>query len=975
MRPQYPKRLIEVDLPIKRISAHARREKSIRHGHISTLHIWWARRPLASCRAIICASLWFDPVDPLCPNGFMKSAKATMLAWATNHAGLASQDSFSQLVAIQKDPSLLDDSRYLRRVLFDFIADFSNWDNLTSREFRETSIALTEAAHGAICEDSGNRPLVLDPFAGGGSIPLESLRVGADVFASDLNPIPVLLNKVLLEYIPKYGKRLADEVRRCGEALKNEAMSELAEFYPTDGDGATAIAYIWARTIRCEGPGCGTELPLFTSPWLSKRKGRYKWLAFNGDSKRPEYKIIEDDKEPLPSPNGTISKGAATCPACGYTTAIRNVKRQLVEKAGGTQQAKLLAVVLSKPGFKGRIYREATVLDVTVANRASARLESGVGDVRPPEQEINTTSPGKFGSGVASPTRIGCKTFSDLFTKRQLLALCCMGSKVTKIEDPAVRTLLAFAVDRLADYNSAQSRWAASGEFIGNTFGRQAIPIVWSFAEINPFSGASGDWDGAVNWIAKVVESTAASNLDPGVAVRSSANLVNLPDDSVHAVITDPPYYGSILYSDLADFFYVWLRQTLGDLYPELFGAELIEKEHETVATPTAVGPNGEVKDSAFFESSMTEALSNARRILRPDGIATIVFAHKSTSGWEAMLAALVSSGWIVTGSWPIDTERQARTNAQGAATLSSSVHLVCRPRKNEDGSLRVDAIGDWRDVLQELPRRIHEWMPRLALEGIVGEDAIFACLGPALEVFSRYSRVEKTDGTIVKLREYLEHVWAAVSKEALNMVFDTADAGGFEQDARLTAVWLWTLSTGKLANSDDEGQNKVIHSTGYILEFDTARKIAQGLGVHMEDLPSLVEIKGEKSRLLPAAERASFLFGKVEDGAGVGRSRKMKPKQDDFFDELNEAEVAGDWGGVGAPKPGHTNLDRVHQGMILFAAGRAEALKRFLVEQGAGGDPQFWSLAQALSALYPPATDDKRWVDGLLARKKALGF
>ena len=325
---------------------------------------------------------------------------------------------------------------------------------------------------------------------------------------------------------------------------------------------------------------------------------------------------------------------------------------------------------------------------------------------------------------------------------------------------------------------------------------------------------------------------------------------------------------------------------------------------------------------------------------------------------------------------------------AKNSASLSSSVHLVCRPRENSDGSLHDAEVGDWREVLAELPKRIHEWMPRLSQEGIVGADAIFACLGPALEIFSRYSRVEKASGEQVSLREYLEHVWAAVSQEALRMVFEGADATGFEEDARLTAMWLWTLNTnnaeggrqkaeGEDEDADDEensGKRKTVG--GYALEFDTARKIAQGLGAHLETLTSVVEVKGDTARLLPVAERTKVLFGKDEADAPTGR-RKKKDRQMKlaFAEELEQAEGTGGWGEKGVPKVGKTTLDRVHQAMILFAAGRSEAMRRFLVEEGVGRDGRFWTLAQALSALYPAGSDEKRWVDGVLARKKGLGF
>jgi hypothetical protein len=351
------------------------------------------------------------------------------------------------------------------------------------------------------------------------------------------------------------------------------------------------------------------------------------------------------------------------------------------------------------------------------------------------------------------------------------------------------------------------------------------------------------------------------------------------------------------------------------------------------------------------------------------------------------MLQAMIEAGWILVASWPIDTERGARLRALNSAALGSSVHLVCRPRENHDGSLRTGDVGDWRDVLAELPHRIHEWMPRLAEEGVVGADAIFACLGPALEIFSRYARVEKANGEVVSLREYLEQVWAAVAKEALAQVFKEADASGFEPDARLTAIWLWTLNAGAAngeaspaeaeeADEEEETKGKAARAKGgFVLEYDAARKIAQGLGAHLEDMTHVIEISGESARLLPVSERTQYLFGKEQADAPTG-ARKKKAAQMDLFGELTK--VSSDdtaWREQTVKKIGETTLDRLHQAMILFAAGRGEALKRFLVDDGAGRDQRFWRLAQALSALYPASTSEKRWVDGVLARKKGLGL
>jgi len=335
----------------------------------------------------------------------------------------------------------------------------------------------------------------------------------------------------------------------------------------------------------------------------------------------------------------------------------------------------------------------------------------------------------------------------------------------------------------------------------------------------------------------------------------------------------------------------------------------------------------------------------------------------------------------------------EARVSAQGQARLASSIHLVCRPRETPDGSVRTDEVGDWRDVLSELPRRIHDWMPRLAAEGVVGADAIFACLGPALEIFSRYSRVEKSSGETVTLKEYLEQVWAAVSTEALSMIFADADAAGLEPDARLTAMWLWTLGAAKSSNGrtaakevdedeeedDDEASGKKPAVKGFALEFDAARKIAQGLGIHLERSASIVEVKGDIARLLPVAERIPYLFGKDVPGAGAP-TRARRSRQRKLFEELEAVEAATAGAGLGMgltsrPAPGQTALDRVHQAMVLFGVNRGEALRQFLVDDGVGRDGRFWKLAQSLSALYPATAEEKRWVDGVLSRKKGLGF
>jgi putative DNA methylase len=1021
MTQQYPKRLIEVDLPIKRISAHARREKSIRHGHISTLHIWWARRPLAACRAVICAALWPDPDDPLCPQDFRDKASRLITEFAnaavTDRTLGESCDhqTWVKWQALVKSGGL--DGRkeahwnVLRFALLDFIADFANWDNSTVKDYLDTSRALTQAAHEALGGDPGTRPLVADPFAGGGSIPLEALRVGADAFASDLNPVPVLLNKVVLEYIPKYGQRLADEVQRLGQWIERECEDELGKFYPKEPDGNPSMAYLWARTIISDAPGedvVPVEVPLFRSMWLCSKPARrsaFRWVRdSNGHVRTETVKVAYSDgtelvvrrpilqifqpRSPTEVEKGTSQGGAATCPVTGFTTSVERVREQLKLRAGGAADARLLCIVATPKDAPGRVYRPPTLADLAGVDEARKELAKRVAvkvDRLPllPEGSLNHLR------GFFNVVLYGMTTWGSLFAPRQALSLCYLVSLIRDIHNKygsddfgiAVQTCLAMALDRCADKCASVVVWHIPGEKVEHVFGRQALPMVWDFAEANILSDIG--WMGACQWVHKVIENNAKCNLSIGNVAQASATAHPLPDDTVDAVITDPPYYAAIPYADLSDFFYSWLRRSVGVIHPELFKSALTPKDDECVQLSHRAAMYRQ-KDAAWFESMMTKACAEANRIAKPQSINITVFANKETSGWEAMLAALISAGWVITASWPIDTEMGTRLRARNSAALASSVHLVCRPRKKIDDSLRSRNIGDWRDVLLELPRRIHQWMPRLAEEGVVGADAIFACIGPALEIFSRYSSVEKANGEAVNLKEYLEHVWAAVAKEALVMVFKGADATGFEADARLTAMWLWTLmspdgnseDSDEESDSEDESEGKKAKTGGFALDYDAARKIAQGLGADLESLGHLVEIAGEQARLLPVSERTRHLFGKDEEEPARKIGKKKKSAQLDMFAELTEStDAEAAWREKTVKRVGETTLDRVHQGMILFAAGRGEALKRFIVDDGVGRDGKFWRLAQALSALYPSGSDEKRWVDGVLARKKQFGF
>jgi putative DNA methylase len=503
---------------------------------------------------------------------------------------------------------------------------------------------------------------------------------------------------------------------------------------------------------------------------------------------------------------GTVKGGSATCPLTGFTTSSARVKEQLKQQRGGAQHSRLYAVYAER-GDGDREFRIATANDFSAFQMATedARHVLLKNPVAFPAEPINSIRPHKNTRGLSAVTRIGCASFSDLYNQRQLLSIYVFYEALKKINqlkcklEPdflnAVKTALAFAINRVVSQNTSMSRWDASRLTIKGAFSKQALAVVWDFAEANPFSGGSADWDGAVEWVLKFIEATCGIEL-PGTIVQASAMDIPLPSDSAAALLTDPPYFAAIPYADLSDFFYIWFKRGLARMYPEFFASDLTEKTDELIVTNAQKGRDGRTKDESFFRIGMSVALQSARDVVQPQGVGVVVYAEGTAAGWEGILGAIIDSNWIVTSSWPIDTEMENRTQAQGSASLQSSIHIVCRPRENPDGSVRTDEIGDWRDVLQELPRRMHEWMPRLAEAGVVGADAIFACLGPALEIYFRYASVEKASGDKVSLKEYLEEVWAAVAREALSVIFEGADVSGFEADARLTAMWLWTLRT-----------------------------------------------------------------------------------------------------------------------------------------------------------------------------------
>lgn len=495
MIPKECKRLAEVDFPIAVVSKHAAREKSIRHGHPSTLHLWWARRPLAACRAMLLALLLPDPCDGLCPKDFKRKARQLLL----------------------KTRGAIDaDDMGLRQAILKFIGDFANWDLSSDATYLEVGRGLVNAAH------PEEPPLVVDPFAGGGSIPLEALRLGCEAFASDLNPVACLINKVLLEDIPRHGPDLAESLRCVGEEIKQAVKDELGEFYPRDPSGAQPFAYLWARTVRCESPNCGAEIPLLRSFWLSKKSHRrralrYKVVRPKRGPPRLEFEIFEPESEDDVT-GGTVSRAKATCLCCadrGQTSVLSpdRVRTQLAAHQGGADVifdgqgkriggARLLVVVTLRPGESGRSYRLPLAHDyraIWKSHKELANLDiAPVGHLA--DGIPNETIPRTELRRISLPI-YGINRFRDMFTRRQLLCLAKLASAIRKAgldghATEAVR-LLALSLDKTADLNNANTPWKPDAECPVHTLARHDIGMAWDFAEGTPLGESSGSFASA----------------------------------------------------------------------------------------------------------------------------------------------------------------------------------------------------------------------------------------------------------------------------------------------------------------------------------------------------------------------------------------------------------------------------------------------------------------------------------------------
>ncbi|MGX1839497.1 DUF1156 domain-containing protein [Streptomyces diastaticus] len=775
------RKLIEVSLPLEDINAESAREKSIRHGHPSTLHLWWARRPLAAARAVLFAQLVDDP------------------------------SSHPELFPTKEE------QKAERERLHGIIRRLVKWENLSDE-------GLYREARGEILKSTGkNPPTILDPFAGGGTIPLEAQRLGLEARASDLNPVAVLINKALIEIPPNFAGRppvfpgaaeaqmgpwpratgLAEDVRRYGAWMRHRAQERIEHLYPKaqvpvmglDGEStgktteATVIAWIWTRTVICPNPACGIRMPLVRSWWLSKKKGKEAYVVPTvvEDSSAPAGRRVAFSVEhglknaPTKDEDGTVGRKGARCVSCGSMADLKYIR---LEGRAKRMSEQLMAIVAE--GDRQRIYLPPSAEHVRAATLS-----------RPDNVPLGEL--GYYPRDIKAPT-YGLTEFSDLFTNRQLATLTTFSALVSEartqvLEDAlasglpggsplaeggidaeayadAVATYLGLSASKMSVFHCTLGRWRSDADKTAPAFGRQAIPMVWDFAEAQPFAGAGGDWSGVIDGTYKALMNIAS--IQPGFAHQADAAS---RDYAGVVVSTDPPYYDNIGYSDLSDFFYVWLRMSQRSIHADLFGTMLVPKAEELVANTYRHG--GKEQAERFFEEGFAKVFTHARVTASGDYPLTVFYAFKqaelekegvTSTGWSTFLDGMIRAGWMITATWPMRTENENRLIGRGSNALASSIVLALRPR--EATAPATDRTG----FLIALHAELEEALPRIREGAIAPADLRQTILGPGMAVFSRFSRVLEDDGSSMSV------------KTALSLINQTFDMLQNEHDAELDA-------------------------------------------------------------------------------------------------------------------------------------------------------------------------------------------
>lgn len=789
------KKLIEVALPLEAISDASAYEKMPGIGpHPRGVHHWWARRPLAAARTIVFASIVDDPNADTAPSGFIEACKRLA---PKEHA------------AVEDTP---------RNRLLDFVADLADWKNI--KDARVMSDLLKTAGELIELSTGGNLPSVLDPFAGGGAIPLEAQRLGLKAYASDLNPVAVTINKALIEIPPKFTNKppvnprdrgqvggesgwsassgLAADIRYYSEWMREKAWERVGSHYPKM-NGETVIAWLWSRTVRCPNPACRAEMPLISTFWLSKKRNNRTWIepVINRKNKTVRFQIRSGKGKPLSPPK--VGRGASfRCLVCEQVAEKQYVKDESIANRMGAQ---MTAIVTD--GSNGRNYYAPNDNQIRMANSAVPRWE--------PHIEMNRDT-----KDLVSGRGYGIYFWSDLFTKRQLAVMSTLSEILEDVQIEisrdatatgisayqnstsgisyanALRVFLALAFDRTLDFNNSMTRWVPTNEKVMNLFARQAIPMVWDYSEANTLANVVGGWTTCAHYVADCVQTLTASvkgealQADAAQPRQLAANLV---------ISTDPPYYDNISYADLSDFFYVWLRRNIRDIYPDLFSTMLVPKSAELVASSYRFGGDATLANE-HFETGIEQVFSQLATKIDSTYPITIYYAFKqeeinvqdnavSSTGWETMLSGLVRAGLAIYGTWPLRSEQKHRLISHGTNALASSIVLVCRPRPQNS------PITSRRDFVNELKRELPVAFREMQTGNIAPVDLAQASIGPGMAVYSRYSHVLEANGEPLSVRTALQ---------IINQVLDehlAEQEGALDADSRFAVDWFTQYAYG----------------------------------------------------------------------------------------------------------------------------------------------------------------------------------
>lgn len=997
------KKLIEVALPIKEISAESVRDKSIRHGHISTLHLWWARRPLPVCRAIVFASLVPDPLDPLCPQAFRDAVE---LILGPRMDGMLPIDVYMPYKDIPYTSIVDPMEDNLRNRLMMFIGKFSDkcqqnmlagkstppkeqlsdgslikWENKNNKKIlrmareliyvayhaeREPELgyeslhhcfdasfdAIAEAEDAlygvvdrhletpevekleknlqdAIVHFQNEMPSVFDPFAGGGAIPLEAARLGCRSYGNDINPVAHIIERGSAEFPQKYGKpivysevefkkkygeqgvkmaqelgrniivdteknyhipnRLSWDVEYYAKELLKMTEKEVGYLYPTDEKGNKPIAYYWARTVKCSNPSCGAEVPLLKQFYLANTAKKKVYLnpIIHGKDIQFEIKEGKYDEKVMP---GWNNKGALTCPCCGSITDNQQVREQVI----ASKNTKILAII--GENSNGKSYTVPT-------DSFIHRLQTHLPDVEIPQEKM---APHTTGGDISI---WGFTKWSDMFTRRQLVTLQYLVKNILKIKmqisnsvyGKALLCYLAIFLDRIAIANTSLNRWSELRENNVGAFSKQALAMTFDFPEANPFCSSTGSAFNQLQWILRYIESECSNCFAAKVINASSGEKEQFAKKSLSAVVTDPPYYDAMAYADLSDFFYVWLKRSLGDIYSLNFSTPQTPKMEECTALKHY--HNNSVEEAKrHFENKLTQILDAIE--LQTSDVVSIMFAHQSTEAWTTLCNSILDARMNITGSWPIDTERSARTLANAGTALESSVTVACRPSERR-------GFGEYKEVKRDIEAKVKEEVESLYELGFRGADLLTACFGQAVSEFGRYKIVEKADGSEVSVGELLEM--------ARNAAFDALLAGVQGDDyTKFYVGWLQMNGAGET-------------------DYDDATKFTRvGVNVDINDIKHkhLLILGGKKMHIAMAVEHLNY----AQDGT----------------------------------RPNDSLIDQAHRAILLWREGNRQSILKFVANIAPESSSPFWRLLATLKELLP-ACDDLKDVQGLLQNAEDL--